>query len=48
MAFVYHEADDSSDLALWNAKGIDDGPVCTVHMLRRVPEGLHGNWMPDI
>ncbi len=23
MAFVYHEADDSSDLALWDAKGID-------------------------
>ncbi|MGY8995085.1 MAG: carotenoid oxygenase family protein, partial [Alphaproteobacteria bacterium] len=47
VAFVYHESDDTSDLTLWDARGIADGPVCAVHMPRRVPEGLHANWMPD-
>jgi carotenoid cleavage dioxygenase-like enzyme len=47
MAFVYNAAEDSSALTLWDARGIADGPVCRIRMARRVPEGLHGNWMPD-
>ncbi len=46
-AFVYHEADDSSALILWDARNISDGLVCKVEIPRRVSEGLHGSWLLD-
>lgn len=47
MAFVYDEDSDGSDLVLWDAASVAAGPVCRIRMPRRVPEGLHGNWMAD-
>ncbi|MBT5433156.1 MAG: carotenoid oxygenase, partial [Rhodospirillaceae bacterium] len=48
MAFVYDDASDNSHLVLWDARAIEDGPTCRILMPRRIPEGLHGNWMPDL
>ncbi len=47
MAFVYDDASDNSHLVLWDAGAIEDGPTCRILMPRRIPEGLHVNWMPD-
>jgi carotenoid cleavage dioxygenase len=44
MGFVYHRAEDRSDLVLLDAGTLDD--VATVHLPVRVPQGFHGNWVP--
>ena len=38
---------DTSDLAIFDARGITDDPVAAVHLPVRVPNGFHGNWVPD-
>lgn len=45
MVYVYDRASDRSDLALIDARDFTSAPVATVHLPRRVPHGLHGNWM---
>jgi carotenoid cleavage dioxygenase-like enzyme len=46
MTYVYDRATDGSVLAILDAIDIDKPPVATVVMPRRVPHGLHGNWLP--
>ena len=46
MTYVYDRATDGSVLAILDAIDIDRPPVATVVMPRRVPHGLHGNWLP--
>jgi carotenoid cleavage dioxygenase len=38
---------DTSDLAIFDAQAITDDPVAVVHLPVRVPNGFHGNWIPD-
>jgi carotenoid cleavage dioxygenase len=38
---------DTSDLAIFDATAITDEPVAVVHLPVRVPNGFHGNWIPD-
>jgi carotenoid cleavage dioxygenase len=44
--FAYDPARDGSDLLLLDAARLADGPVAVIRMPQRVPQGLHGNWMP--
>ena len=39
-------ASDRSLLFVWDAADFPAAPVATVAMPRRVPNGLHGNWLP--
>jgi carotenoid cleavage dioxygenase len=45
-AFVYDPATGTSDLALLDAGHVDREPVAVVRMPQRVPQGLHGTWVP--
>lgn len=45
MTFVYCSDTDSSDFVILDAKDITKGPIATVKMPRRIPYGLHGNWI---
>jgi carotenoid cleavage dioxygenase len=45
--YAYDPATDTSDLLLLDAARIDEAPVAVIRMPQRVPQGLHGNWMPD-
>ena len=36
-----------SDLAVFDAQAITENPVAVVHLPVRVPNGFHGNWVPD-
>jgi carotenoid cleavage dioxygenase len=45
MGFVYDAATDRSDLVLLDAAGL--GTVATIQLPVRVPNGFHGNWIPD-
>ncbi|RQS76810.1 carotenoid oxygenase [Burkholderia sp. Bp8963] len=43
---VYRRVTDTSDLVILDARCIDEGPVATIHLPRRVPAGFHGAWVP--
>jgi carotenoid cleavage dioxygenase len=45
MGLVYDPADDRSDLVLLDAAGLDT--IASIHLPTRVPNGFHGNWVPD-
>lgn len=47
-AFVYDPQRDGSDLVLLDAARIDDAPVAVIALPQRVPQGLHGNWIPAV
>jgi carotenoid cleavage dioxygenase-like enzyme len=41
-----HYDDGLSDLLLYDAQHIGDGPMATIHIPLRMRFGLHGNWVP--
>jgi carotenoid cleavage oxygenase len=45
MGYVYDAASDASDLAIVDAVTLET--VASVHLPVRVPNGFHGNWLPD-
>ena len=47
MALRHDTLNDTSDLAIFDAQSITDDPVAVVHLPVRVPNGFHGNWVPD-
>jgi len=44
-AVVYRARENRSDLAVFNATDVENGPVALVHLAHRVPDGFHGNWV---
>ena len=47
IALRHNRETDLSDLCVFDAAAIDADPVAVVHLPARVPNGFHGNWMPD-
>jgi carotenoid cleavage dioxygenase len=45
MGYVYDGRRDASDLVLVDAATLET--VASVHLPVRVPNGFHGNWIPD-
>ncbi len=45
LAAVWRAAENTSDLAVFNATDIESGPVALVQLGHRVPDGFHGNWV---
>ena len=41
-----YENGDRSKLLVFAASRFPESPVAEIHMPRRVPNGLHGNWFP--
>lgn len=41
-----HIDDGKSDLLLYDAQRVDEGPMATIHVPLRMRFGLHGNWVP--
>lgn len=46
MTYVYDRATDGSVCAVLDAIDLERPPVAEIVMPRRVPHGLHGNWLP--
>ncbi|MDE1994958.1 MAG: carotenoid oxygenase family protein [Rhizobiaceae bacterium] len=44
--FVYDIAGNTSDLVLLDARHVDADPIAVVRLPRRIPQGLHGSWIP--
>lgn len=47
MALRHDTSSNTSDLAVFDAQALDAAPVAVVHLPVRVPNGFHGNWVPD-
>ena len=45
LSAVWRAQENRSDLAVFNAKDVEAGPVALVHLGHRVPDGFHGNWV---
>jgi carotenoid cleavage dioxygenase-like enzyme len=46
LTFATDHAAEHSWLVIWDASSFPSDPVARVRMPQRVPNGLHGNWMP--
>jgi len=47
LTFVYNSDSQTSELAIFNAQNINNGPVARVLMPQRVPYGFHSNWVSE-
>jgi len=47
MGFVYDRAREASDLLIFDAQRISAKPVARIMLPKRVPQGFHGNWIPE-
>ena len=47
MVYATDLATEQTDLCIIDGRDFEAGPVARVHLPRRVPNGFHGNWMPD-
>ncbi len=45
LAVVWRARENRSDLAVFNARDVQAGPIALVHLGHRVPDGFHGNWV---
>ncbi len=46
MAVVNRRAEHRSDLVIFDAQRVDEGPLATVKIPVRLKYGIHGNWVP--
>lgn len=47
MLFVYNKKENSSEFIILNAQDFTAEPLAKIKLPQRVPNGLHGSWMPD-
>lgn len=48
LAVVFRAAENRSDLAVFEAGGLEAGPIALVQLAHRVPDGFHGTWVPSV
>lgn len=46
LSYVWDRARDATDLMVFDALAVHDGPVAAVHLPVRVPYGFHAVWVP--
>ena len=46
VGFAHDDNRNEADLIVLDASAIDHPPVATVAIPRRIPNGLHGTWIP--
>jgi carotenoid cleavage dioxygenase len=44
-AVIYRQADDVSEFVVFDAQRIENGPIASARLPRRVPFGFHGQWV---
>jgi carotenoid cleavage dioxygenase-like enzyme len=47
LTYVYDARTHTSDLVILDTTNLTGPPVAAVHLPQRVPEGFHGNWIPE-
>ena len=46
VGLVINTAEDTTDLAILDARSFEAPPIATIRIPHRVPPGFHGNWFP--
>jgi len=46
LTLLYRAAENRSELAIFRAGAVEDGPLALAKLPHRVPHGFHGNWRP--
>ena len=46
ISILYRAAENRSDLAVFRAEAVEEGPVALAELPHRIPHGFHGNWRP--
>jgi 8'-apo-carotenoid 13,14-cleaving dioxygenase len=46
IGLVVNAADETTDLAILDARDFAGPPVASIHIPHRIPVGFHGNWVP--
>ncbi|MEL6454676.1 MAG: carotenoid oxygenase family protein, partial [Cyanobacteria bacterium J06623_5] len=46
LLWIYNAERDRTELAIFNAQNIADGPVATLKLKHHIPYGLHGSFTP--
>lgn len=44
LVVIWRAQTNSSDLGVFDASRLSDGPIGLAHLTHRVPAGFHGNW----
>ena len=44
LSVIFRGDTHCSDLAVFDAQNLKDGPLALAHLSHRVPAGFHGNW----
>lgn len=44
LSVIFRAETQCSDLAVFDARNLQDGPLALAHLSHRVPAGFHGNW----
>ena len=44
LSVIYRGQDKCSELAVFDAGHVSDGPLALAHLSHRVPAGFHGSW----
>ena len=47
LGMVINVADETTDLAILDARNFEAPPVASIRLPHRIPPGFHGNWFPD-
>ncbi len=47
VGFVIDTLDQTTELAILDARSFEEAPIATVRLPHRVPPGFHGNWFPS-
>ena len=47
LGLVINVAEDTTDLAILDARAFEAPPVAMVRLAHRIPPGFHGNWFPN-
>jgi carotenoid cleavage dioxygenase-like enzyme len=45
MAVIYRQAQDVSEFVVFDAQNVEQGPIASARLPRRVPFGFHGQWV---
>jgi carotenoid cleavage dioxygenase len=48
LSVIWRAAENRSDLAIFEAGGLEAGPIALVQLAHRVPDGFHGTWVPAV
>jgi len=48
LSYLFNGKTKQSQFVMFDAKNINEGPICRLDLPTNIPHGLHGSWVPDL